>query len=84
MKNCWTCNKQTIYLAVWQAIKSKESEWSKIYERLVPIKCSYDERKRAYVGKGKIIGRIAGQMILVMNTLSFSSLLSRNENDNFL
>jgi transposase len=61
--------KHTIYMAVWQAIRSKDCEWSKIYEHLVPIKCSYDERKRVYVGKGRIIGRIAGQMISVIYTL---------------
>lgn len=61
--------KQTIYLTVWQAIRSKDCEWRRIYERLVPIKCSYDERKRDYVGKGKVIGRIAGQIVSVIYTL---------------
>lgn len=40
-----------------------EGEWAKLYQRLVPIKCAYDERTRSYKGKGKVIGRIAGQMI---------------------
>lgn len=40
-----------------------DCEWARLYERLVPKKCSYDERKRAYRGKLKVIGRIAGQMI---------------------
>ncbi|HZT99803.1 MAG TPA: IS110 family transposase [Ktedonobacteraceae bacterium] len=61
--------KQTMYLVVWQAIRLKECEWAKIYQRLVPIKCSYDERTRRYVGRGKIIGRIAGQIISVIFTL---------------
>lgn len=61
--------KQTLYMVVWQAIRLKESEWAKIYERLVPIKCGFDERTRQYVGKGKIIGRLAGQIVSVMYTL---------------
>jgi transposase len=61
--------KQIMYLVVWSVIKKKESEWSKIYERLVPRLCSYDERTRAYKGKGKVIGRIAGQMIGMMYAL---------------
>ena len=40
-----------------------ESEWANMYERLVPIKCGYDERTRTYKGKVKVFGRIAGQMI---------------------
>lgn len=38
--------KQTMYLVVWQAIQIKDCEWSKIYERLVPIKCSFNEKTR--------------------------------------
>jgi transposase len=60
--------KPTIYLAVWKAIRM-ECEWARLYERLVPIKCRYDERRRAYVGKGRVIGRIAGQMLSVAYTL---------------
>jgi transposase len=56
--------KQMMYLMVWTAIKM-DCEWARIYERLVPIKCSYDERTRRYTGRGKVIGRIAGQMISV-------------------
>ena len=46
-----------------------DCEWARIYERLVPIKCSYDERTRKYTARGKVIGRIAGQMITVAYTL---------------
>jgi hypothetical protein len=58
--------KQIMYLVVWSVIKKKESEWFKIYERLVPRLWSYDERTRAYQGKGKVIGRTPGQMIGMM------------------
>lgn len=61
--------KPTLYLIVWQAIQLKDSEWAKIYERLVPLKCSYDERTRRYVGRGKVIGRLAGQIISVIYAL---------------
>ncbi|HLZ63782.1 MAG TPA: IS110 family transposase [Ktedonosporobacter sp.] len=60
--------KPTIYLAVWKAIQL-DCEWARLYERLVPIKCRYDEKRRAYVGRGRVIGRIAGQMLSVIYTL---------------
>ncbi|GHO97509.1 hypothetical protein KSF_075570 [Reticulibacter mediterranei] len=60
--------KPTIYLAVWKAIRL-DCEWAKLYERLVPIKCYCDERRRAYVGRGRVIGRIAGQMLSVIYAL---------------
>jgi transposase len=60
--------KPTIYLAVWKAIRM-DCEWARLYERLVPIKCRYDEKRRAYIGRGRVIGRIAGQMLSVAYTL---------------
>jgi transposase len=60
--------KQVMYLIVWTAIKM-DCEWTRIYERLVPIKCRYDEHTRQYTGKGKVIGRIAGQIISVISAL---------------
>lgn len=35
--------KKTMYLVAWTAIRT-ETEWAKIYERLVPLKCRYDEK----------------------------------------
>lgn len=61
--------KRTMYLIVWKAVQVKESEWAQIYERLVPIKCRYNERTRSYTGRGKVIGRIAGQIISVIYAL---------------
>ena len=58
-----------MYLVVWQVIQIKDSEWSKIYERLVPMKCSFNEKTRRYAGRGKVIGRIAGQIISVIYAL---------------
>lgn len=54
--------KKALFLIVANAIQL-DSEWKRLYERLVPKKCSYDERTREYKGKKKVIGRIAGQMI---------------------
>jgi transposase len=60
--------KPTIYIAVWKAIRMN-CEWARLYEKLVPIKCRYDEKRRAYVGRGRVIGRIAGQMLSVAYAL---------------
>jgi transposase len=61
--------KRMMYLIVWQAIQTKDTEWARLYERLVPRLCSYDERKQSYTGKGKVIGRLAGQIISVIYAL---------------
>lgn len=61
--------KRLMYLIVWQAIQTKDCEWAKRYERLVPRMCRYDERRQTYTGRGKVIGRIAGQMICVIYAL---------------
>jgi hypothetical protein len=55
--------KQRMFLVVWQLIRHRGSEWSKLYDRLVPVKCSFDERTQRHVGRGKVMGRIAGQLI---------------------
>lgn len=60
--------KPTIFIAVWKAIQM-DCEWARLYERLLPLKCRYDEKKRAYVGRGRVVGRIAGQMLSVAYTL---------------
>jgi hypothetical protein len=36
---------------------------------LVPKKCSYDERRRDYVGKNKVMGTVAGRMISMIYML---------------
>ncbi len=61
--------KLTMYLIVWKAVQTKDSEWAQMYERLVPIKCSYNERTHRHTGRGRVIGRIAGQMISVIYAL---------------
>ena len=57
-----------LYLAVCKAVQ-EDCAWARLYERLVPKKCAYDERKKKYVGKTKVIGRVAGQMIKTMYML---------------
>ncbi len=54
--------KQMLFLAVFQAIRLHDNEWAKLYDRLVKAKCPYDERTQSYVGKKRVIGRVAGQM----------------------
>jgi transposase len=60
--------KKMMFLVVGNVIRM-DCEWAKIYERLIPKKCSYDERTRSYKGKLKVIGRIAGQMISLIYAL---------------
>ena len=61
--------KQTMYLAVWHAIQRPDCEWAKLYQRLVPLKCGFNEKTRQYTGRAKVMGRIAGQMIGVIFVL---------------
>lgn len=60
--------KQTMYLIVWRAIQWDEG-WKAMYERLIGRKCRTDERTRRLIGREKVIGRLAGQMVSVMYTL---------------
>jgi hypothetical protein len=55
--------KQTLYLVVANAIQRPECEWARLYLRLAPRKCSYDERRQRYSGTNKVLARIAGQLI---------------------
>jgi hypothetical protein len=47
----------------------KETEWAKLYERLVPRLCIFDERTQSYRGKGKVIGHVAGRFISLIYAL---------------
>jgi len=60
--------KQMMFLIVISAIRL-DNEWARKYERLVPIKCGYDERTRSHKGKLKVIGCIAGQIIEMIYAL---------------
>jgi transposase len=61
--------KRTLYLTAWQALSHPNNEFARLYERLVPRKCALDERTGQRVGKNKVVGRVAGQMITVLFTL---------------
>jgi transposase len=61
--------KHTLYLDVWQTLRYPDYEFARLYAHLVPHKCTYDERTRQFRGRGKVIGRIAGQLISVLFTL---------------
>ncbi len=54
--------KQIMFLAVLQAIRLRDNEWARLYERLVKAKCPYDERTQSHTGKTRVIGRVAGEM----------------------
>ncbi len=60
--------KKIMYLVAWNAIKG-ESEWAKLYKRLVPRLCSYDERTQSYKGKGKVLGHVIGRLITLIYAL---------------
>jgi transposase len=60
--------REQVYMMVCNAIRLN-TEWAQLYARLVPRKCNYDERSKTYKGKGKVIGRIAGQMISLIYAL---------------
>lgn len=60
--------KEMMFLIVARAIRHG-GEFACLYERLVPVKCAYDERTRSYKGKMKVVGRVAGQMITLINAL---------------
>ncbi len=61
--------KKAMFLIVLTAIRRKETEWAKLYERLVPRLCAYDERTQSYRGKGKVIGHVAGRLICLIYAL---------------
>ena len=60
--------KQVMFMVVANAIRL-DTEWAKLYKRLVPLKCSYDERTRTYKAKIRVFGRIAGQIISMIYAL---------------
>jgi len=60
--------KQMMFLIVWNLIQ-RETEWAKLYERLVQAKCPYDLRTGQRTGKLRVIGRIAGQLIETLYAL---------------
>jgi transposase len=53
--------KHTLYFIALRAIK-EDTEWRRLYERLVPLKCPYDARTGRYLGKRRVIGRICGDL----------------------
>ena len=55
--------RQIMFLIVVRVIQQPESEWGKLYERLVQARCPCDERTGERKGKIRVIGRVAGQMI---------------------
>lgn len=60
--------RKELYLCAWRAVE-KDTEWAIIYEGLVERLCGYDARKDDYIGKNRVIGRIAGQMINMVYSL---------------
>lgn len=71
--------KQMLFLIVGNAIQKKDCEWAKLYERLVPVKCRWDERTRSFKGKLVVMGRLAGQITeMIFALLKQDAELLRN------
>lgn len=60
--------KQAMYMVTMTAIRI-DPAWKATYTRMVARKCSYDGRKKQYIGKMKVVGHIAGQITGVLYTL---------------
>ncbi len=60
--------KQMMFLIV-SGLISRDTEWAKLYERLVQTKCPYDPRTGQRTGTLRVIGRVAGQLIETMYAL---------------
>jgi len=60
--------RRLFYLATMTAI-GHDTEFRALYQRLLPLKCSYDARTKRYRGAKKLIGRIAGQLITLVYAL---------------
>jgi transposase len=60
--------KSMVFLIVGNAIQM-DTEWARTYARLVKTRCAYDERKKTYTGKVRVMGRIAGQIIATIYAL---------------
>jgi transposase len=60
--------KQLLFIAAAKAI-ILDCEWAKIYQRLLPRLCTYDEKAREYRGKKRVLARIAGQMTSMIYAL---------------
>jgi hypothetical protein len=60
--------KKIMYLVAWNAIQT-ETEWAKLYKRLVPRLCTYDERTHAYKGRSKAVGHVIGRLITLIYAL---------------
>lgn len=58
--------KRAFWLIVTSVISQEHTVWHKLYYRLLPLKCSYDARKKEYVGRMRVVGRVAGQMVGVV------------------
>jgi transposase len=60
--------KATMFLVAVRAVAAP-GPWADLYHRLVERGCAFDERKRDYVGKKRILGRIAGQLLALIHGL---------------
>ncbi len=55
-----------------------ETEWAKLYKRLVPRLCAYDERTQTYRGRGKAVGHVIGRLITLIYALRHRKMTKRS------
>src|SRR5579884_327157 len=60
--------RQVFYMATMVAI-GHDTEFAALYQRLLPLKGSYNPRKKKYIGAKKVFGRVAGQLITLVYAL---------------
>ncbi len=61
--------RRVLYLVALRSIRISPA-WAGLYDRLVVRKCPYDERLGRRTGKNVVVGRIAGQIIVLQQQLS--------------
>lgn len=54
--------KQAMWLVASTAV-SHDTEWQHLYERLLPRMCRYNAEKQDWIGKNRVITRIASQIV---------------------
>ena len=54
-------SKQTMFMVALRTSQA-DTEWKRLYERLVPLKCAFDPRRKTYRGRMRVVGRVAGEI----------------------
>ena len=58
-----------VMFLIVSGVIQRRTEWANLYDRLVQKNCPYNERTGERIGKKRVMGRVAGQMIETMYAL---------------